>query len=67
MSIQDLKRIITVQQGRIEELENILKDFLTTKEDHRTWVDEMHGTIDAVLSESKTVEQLLVEAKNVQD
>ena len=34
---------------RHQELEDILKDFLTTKECSRTWVDEMHGTIRAVL------------------
>ena len=36
---------------RVNELEAILKDFLTTKECSRTWVDEMQGTIAAVLGE----------------
>ena len=42
---------LQLKDKRIKELENILKDFLTTKECHRTWVDEMHGTIAAVLEE----------------
>lgn len=32
---------------------NILKDFRHTTECKRTWVDEMQGTIDAVLEEMK--------------
>lgn len=33
-----------------EEMRSILQDFLTTKECRVTWIEEMHGTIDAVLN-----------------
>ena len=39
------------QQQKINELKSILKDFLTTRECPRTWVDEMRSTIADVLGE----------------
>ena len=44
---------ILEQSKRIKELENTLRDFLTTKEDRSTWVEEMQGTIEAVLEEGE--------------
>ena len=45
------KPLIDWQEQRIKELENILQDFLTTKEDPYTWISEMRSTIDDVLNE----------------
>jgi len=37
-------------ETRIDKLEAILRDFLTTKECKETWIAEMRGTIDDVLN-----------------
>jgi hypothetical protein len=40
------------QQNKIDELTRILKDLLTTTENKDTRVEEMRGTIEAVLNEN---------------
>lgn len=46
-----LEQQLAKQAEQNEELKAILRDFLTTKEDHRTWRDEMFSTIKDILGE----------------
>ena len=45
----EVVQLKTDELNRFKELEDILRDLLTTKEDPRTWVEEMRGTISDVL------------------
>lgn len=47
----DVASLIFRKEKRITELENILKDFVTTKECRTTWIEEMHLTILDVLGD----------------
>ena len=48
--IEDIKKL-EQENKKLRECRDILKDFLTTEECSRTWIDEMHCTIDSVLKE----------------
>ena len=44
------------ENKKLRECANILRDFRTTKECQRTWIDEMQATIDDVLNELDNIE-----------
>ena len=46
---------LQAENKKLRECVSILRDFRTTKECQRTWVDEMQGTIEAVLEELDSI------------